>query len=420
MNILILGSGGREHALAWAVLQNPKCDRLIVAPGNAGIARIAETATLDIEDGAAVADFAAAHSVDFVIVGPEAPLAAGVSDALRDAGVLVFGPSAAAARLEASKAFTKEVCAAVDAPTARYARFDALDPALAYLRAEGAPIVVKADGLAAGKGVTVAETEAQAEAALRDIFDGAHGTAEVVIEALLTGEEASFFCLVDGEDVLPIGTAQDHKRAGEGDTGPNTGGMGAYSPAPVMTPEVTERALARIVRPTMAEMARRGMPMQGVLFVGLMIEDGVPSLVEYNVRFGDPECQCLMMRLGGQALDLMLACAEGRLADAQVHWADDHAICVVMAARGYPGAYAKGSPINGLDTLPEDSFAMPFHAGTAEAGGRLVASGGRVLGLTARGATLAEARDRAYAMVDAVDWPEGFCRRDIGWRALRT
>ena len=420
MNILILGSGGREHALAWAVLQNPKCDRLIVAPGNAGIARIAETATLDIEDGAAVADFAAAHSIDFVIVGPEAPLAAGVSDALRDAGVLVFGPSAAAARLEASKAFTKEVCAAVDAPTARYARFDALDPALAYLRAEGAPIVVKADGLAAGKGVTVAETEAQAEVALRDIFDGAHGTAEVVIEALLTGEEASFFCLVDGEDVLPIGTAQDHKRAGEGDTGPNTGGMGAYSPAPVMTPEVTERALARIVRPTMAEMARRGTPMQGVLFVGLMIEDGVPSLVEYNVRFGDPECQCLMMRLGGQALDLMLACAEGRLADAQVHWADDHAMCVVMAARGYPGAYAKGSPINGLDTLPEDSFAMPFHAGTAEAGGRLVASGGRVLGLTARGATLAEARDRAYAMVDAVDWPEGFCRRDIGWRALRT
>ena len=420
MNILILGSGGREHALAWAVLQNPKCDRLIVAPGNAGIARIAETATLDIEDGAAVADFAAAHSIDFVIVGPEAPLAAGVSDALRDAGVLVFGPSAAAARLEASKAFTKEVCAAVDAPTARYARFDALDPALAYLRAEGAPIVVKADGLAAGKGVTVAETEAQAEVALRDIFDGAHGTAEVVIEALLTGEEASFFCLVDGEDVLPIGTAQDHKRAGEGDTGPNTGGMGAYSPAPVMTPEVTERALARIVRPTMAEMARRGMPMQGVLFVGLMIEDGVPSLVEYNVRFGDPECQCLMMRLGGQALDLMLACAEGRLADAQVHWADDHAMCVVMAARGYPGAYAKGSPIGGLDTLPEDSFAMPFHAGTAEAGGRLVASGGRVLGLTARGATLAEARDRAYAMVDAVDWPEGFCRRDIGWRALRT
>ena len=420
MNILILGSGGREHALAWAVLQNPKCDRLIVAPGNAGIARIAETATLDIEDGAAVADFAAAHSIDFVIVGPEAPLAAGVSDALRDAGVLVFGPSAAAARLEASKAFTKEVCAAVDAPTARYARFDALDPALAYLRAEGAPIVVKADGLAAGKGVTVAETEAQAEVALRDIFDGAHGTAEVVIEALLTGEEASFFCLVDGEDVLPIGTAQDHKRAGEGDTGPNTGGMGAYSPAPVMTPEVTERALARIVRPTMAEMARRGMPMQGVLFVGLMIEDGVPSLVEYNVRFGDPECQCLMMRLGGQALDLMLAAAEGRLAEARVNWADDHAMTVVIAARGYPGAYAKGSPIGGLDTLPEDSFAMPFHAGTAEAGGRLVASGGRVLGLTARGATLAEARDRAYAMVDAVDWPEGFCRRDIGWRALRT
>jgi phosphoribosylamine--glycine ligase len=414
MNILILGGGGREHALAWAVLQNPKCDRLIVAPGNAGIAEIAECAALDILDGAAVAQFADDESVDFVIVGPEAPLAAGVADALTGAGVAVLGPSAAAARLEASKAFTKEICAAVGAPTAAHATFDALEPALAHLRAVGAPIVVKADGLAAGKGVTVARTVAEAEAALRAILPGG----EVVIEAVLTGEEASFFCLVDGEVVLPLGSAQDHKRIGEGDTGPNTGGMGAYSPAPVFTPEVEARALDEIVRPTMAEMARRGTPMRGVLFVGLMIEDGAPSLVEYNVRFGDPECQCLMMRLGGQALDLMLACAEGRLTGARVHWAEDHAMCVVMAADGYPGDYAKGTEIGGLDALPRDSRRMAFHAGTARRDGRVVAGGGRVLGLTARGQTLREARDAAYAMVDTVEWPGGVWRRDIGWRAL--
>ncbi len=418
MNILILGSGGREHALAWAVLQNPKCDRLIVAPGNAGIAQIAECATLDILDGAAVVAFADEENIDFVIIGPEAPLALGVADALAAAGISVFGPSAAAAQLEASKAFTKDICAAVGAPTADYARFDALDPALNYLRAQGAPIVVKADGLAAGKGVTVAATLPEAETALRDIFDGTHGRAEVVIEALLTGEEASFFCLVDGDSVLPIGTAQDHKRVGDGDTGPNTGGMGAYSPAPVMTPEVEARALDKIVRPTMAEMTRRGTPMRGVLFVGLMIDDGQPSLVEYNVRFGDPECQCLMMRLGGQALDLMLACAEGRLDAARVRWADDHALCVVMAAQGYPGAYAKGDVIGGLDGMPEDSGAMVFHAGTAEREGAITAAGGRVLGVTARADSLRAAHDRAYGLVDDVDWPGGFYRRDIGHRAL--
>ncbi len=418
MNILILGSGGREHALAWAVLQNPKCDRLIVAPGNAGIAEIAECASLDILDGAAVTDWACDESIDFVIVGPEGPLAAGVADALSDAGIAVFGPSAAAARLEASKAFTKEICAAVGAPTAAWGTFDALAPARAYLAAQDLPVVIKADGLAAGKGVTVAETRAEAEAALEAVFDGAHGRAEVVIEAFLPGEEASFFCLVDGDVVLPLGTAQDHKRVGAGDTGPNTGGMGAYSPAPVMTTEVEARALDRIVRPTMAEMVRRGTPFRGILFVGLMIEDGAPSLVEYNVRFGDPECQCLMMRLGGQALDLMLACAEGRLAEARVHWAEDHALCVVMAAEGYPGPVSDGSAIGGLDALPRDSRNMVFHAGTAIREGRLVAAGGRVLGLVARGDTLAEAHGRAYAMVDAVDWPDGFCRRDIGWRAL--
>ena len=420
MNILILGSGGREHAMAWAVKQNPKCDRLIVAPGNAGMAHLAWCADLDIMDGAAVTEFAVANAVDFVIIGPEAPLAAGVSDVIRAAGIACFGPSQAAAELEASKAFTKEICDAAGAPTAAYARFTELAPAQDYVRQQGAPIVVKADGLAAGKGVIVAMTEAEALAGLDDIFGGAFGDAgaEVVIEAFLEGEEASFFVLVDGEDIMPLGTAQDHKRVGDGDTGPNTGGMGAYSPAPVMTPEVVEATLAQIVRPTMAEMARRGSPYQGILFVGLMIKDGEPSLVEYNVRFGDPECQCLMMRLGGQALDVMLACAEGRLAQAQVHWADDHVMTVVMAANGYPGAYEKGSTIKGLDSIPEDSKTMVFHAGTAEKDGAIVATGGRVLAVTARADSLAEARTRAYEMVDAIDWPGGFCRRDIGWRAL--
>ncbi len=420
MNILILGGGGREHALAWAVMQNPKCDRLVVAPGNAGIAAIADCAELDINDGGAVAVFAEENAIDLVIVGPEAPLAAGVADRLRAAGILTFGPSAAAAMLESSKTFTKEICDACGAPTARWARFDEAGAAKDYIRAQGAPIVVKADGLAAGKGVVVAMDEAEALAAVDDMFAGAFGEAgaEVVIEEFMEGEEASFFVLCDGENVLPIGTAQDHKRVGEGDTGPNTGGMGAYSPAPVMDAAVSARAMDEIIRPTVAEMARRGTPYQGVLYAGLMIRDGAPRLVEYNVRFGDPECQVLMMRLGAQALDLMQACAEGRLAEARVNWADDHAITVVMAARGYPGAYEKGSRIGGLEALPEDSMNMVFHAGTARVGGRVVASGGRVLNVTARGDSLREARDRAYAMADAIDWPEGFMRRDIGWRVL--
>ncbi len=420
MNILILGSGGREHALAWAVMQNPKCDRLIVAPGNAGIAMIADCAALDIEDGGAVVTFAEENSIDFVIVGPEAPLAAGVADRLRDAGLLVFGPSAEAARLEASKSFTKEICDAANAPTAAYGYFTDASAAKAYVRAQGAPIVVKADGLAAGKGVIIAETVAEAEAAIDDMFGGAFGGAgaEVVIEEFMQGEEASFFVLCDGTDVLPIGTAQDHKRVGEGDTGLNTGGMGAYSPAPVLTDAIAQKALDQIIKPTMAEIAKRGAPYQGVLYAGLMIEKGQPRLVEYNVRFGDPECQVLMMRLGAQAMDLMHACAEGRLAEARVNWADDHAMTVVLAANGYPGSYAKGSVIGGLDDLPEDSFQMLFHAGTTEKAGKITATGGRVLNATARGATLQEARDRAYAMVDKINWPDGFCRRDIGWRAL--
>jgi phosphoribosylamine--glycine ligase len=420
MNILILGGGGREHALAWAIKQNPKTDRLIVAPGNAGIAQLAEVADVDVLDGAAVVAFCAENAVDFVVMGPEAPLAAGVADATRAAGILTFGPSAKAARLEASKAFTKEICDACHAPTAAYAHFTSAEPARAYIRAQGAPIVVKADGLAAGKGVIVAMSEAEALDAVDDMFGGEFGAAgaEVVIEEFMAGEEASFFILTDGVTALPIGTAQDHKRVGDGDTGPNTGGMGAYSPAPVLTDAIQAQAMAEIVLPTIAEMAKRGTPYQGVLYAGLMIKDGKARLVEYNARFGDPECQVLMMRLGAQALDLLLACAEGRLGQAQVNWADDYALTVVMAAKGYPGAYDKGTVIHGLKRLPEDSRHMCFHAGTVEKDGRVLANGGRVLNITARGDTLAEARNRAYAMLDHLDWPEGFCRSDIGWRAL--
>ncbi len=419
MNILILGSGGREHALAWATLQNPKCDKLIVAPGNAGIAQIAECADIDILNGGVVAEFCLENSIDFVIVGPEAPLAAGVADRLREAGLLVFGPSKEAARLEASKAFTKEICDAAKAPTAAYARFTDAEAAKAYIREQGAPIVIKADGLAAGKGVIVAMTLDEALEGVDTVFsDFGDAGAEAVIEEFMDGEEASYFILVDGETVLPIGTAQDHKRVGDGDTGPNTGGMGAYSPAPVLSDAVAERALNEIVKPTMAEMARRGTPFQGILFAGLMIKNGVPRLVEYNVRFGDPECQVLMMRLGGQAFDLIHACAEGRLAEAKVNWADDHALTVVMAAEGYPGTPKKGTEIRGLAALPEDSKNMVFHAGTKAADGKILANGGRVLAVTARGDSLKDAQERAYAMVDAIDWPEGFCRRDIGWRAL--
>ncbi|GFE65937.1 phosphoribosylamine--glycine ligase [Litoreibacter roseus] len=420
MNILILGGGGREHSLAWAVKQNPKCDRLIVAPGNAGLTSIAECAAFDIEDPSAVVEFAVAQSIDFVIVGPEAPLAAGVADALRAADILTFGPSAAAARLEASKAFTKEICDAAGAPTAGYARFTDAAAATAYIEDQGAPIVIKADGLAAGKGVVVAMTEDEAITAVQDMLGGAFGEAgaEVVIEEFMDGEEASFFVLCDGTDVLPIGTAQDHKRAYDGDAGPNTGGMGAYSPAPVLTDASAARALSEIIQPCVDEMARRGTPYQGVLYAGLMIKDGQPRLVEYNVRFGDPECQVLMMRLGAQALDLMHACAEGRLAGRPVHWAEDHAITIVMATDGYPGSYEKGSAIRGLDELPEDSKAMTFHAGTALKDGQIVATGGRVLNVTARAETLSEARDKAYEMTRQIDWPEGFYRKDIGWRAL--
>lgn len=420
MHILVLGGGGREHALIWKIAQSPLVPRLSAAPGNAGIAELADCHGLDIEDGPAVADWCVRESVDLVVVGPEAPLVAGVADAVRAAGIDVFGPSAGAARLEASKAFTKEICDACGAPTAGWARFSDRDAALAHVRAEGAPIVVKADGLAAGKGVIVAETLAEAEAGIEMIFDGAFGAAgaEVVIEEFLDGEEASFFVLSDGESVVPLATAQDHKRAFDGDKGPNTGGMGAYSPAPVMTDEICEQTMARIIRPTIAEMARRGTPYRGVLFAGLMIGEAGPRLIEYNVRFGDPECQVLMLRLASDLVPALKACATGGLADVALDWLPDPALTVVMAAEGYPGSYDKGTPIRGLDRANAMNAVEVFHAGTARTGDDVVANGGRVLNVSALGEDVASARDRAYGAVDAIDWPEGFCRRDIAWRAL--
>ncbi|MCF6305497.1 MAG: phosphoribosylamine--glycine ligase, partial [Rhodobacteraceae bacterium] len=396
MNILILGSGGREHALAWAIKQNPKCDTLICAPGNAGMAEIATCLPLDIMDGSAVVAFAQHHKIDFVVIGPEAPLALGVGDALRGANILCFGPGADAAQLEASKAFTKEICDACNAPTAAYGHFRDAVSAKEYARQQAVPIVIKADGLAAGKGVIIAETMPQALAAIDDMFDGQFGEAgaEVVIEEFMQGEEASFFVLSDGENILPIGTAQDHKRAYDGDKGPNTGGMGAYSPAPIMDDAVVQKALTQIVQPTIDEMARRGTPFQGVLYAGFMIENGQPRLVEYNVRFGDPECQVLCIRLGAQMLDALLACAEGTLDTARINWADDHAISIVMAAKGYPDAYEKGSIINGLDAANDDPKAQIFHAGTKTNNGKITANGGRVLNITARGESLQEAQTR--------------------------
>ena len=420
MNILILGSGGREHALAWAIRQNPKCDRLICAPGNAGMIAVADCVALDIMDPDSVVAFAKAESVDFVLIGPEAPLAAGVADALRSANILTFGPSAAAAQLESSKAFTKEICDASGAPTAAWARFSAAAPALDYVRERGAPIVIKADGLAAGKGVVVAMSLAEAEAAVTDMFSGGFGDAgsSVVIEEFMTGEEASLFVLTDGTDILALAGAQDHKRAYDGDTGPNTGGMGAYSPAPVLSEAMVAQTLDTIIRPTIAEMAKRGTPFQGVLFAGLMIENGIARLIEYNVRFGDPECQVLMVRLGGQILDALLACAEGKLGQARLNWADDHAVTVVLSAKGYPGAYGKGEVIGGIDAANALPGVQVFHAGTALVDGQITSAGGRVLNVTARADSLQAARDLAYQAVGLIDWPGGFYRKDICHRAL--
>ena len=421
MNILLLGSGGREHALAWKMAASPLTDQLYCAPGNAGIAREATCVALNPADHAAVVAFCKSHAIDLVVVGPEAPLVAGIVDDLEAAGIKAFGPSKAAARLEGSKGFAKDLCRAHNIPTAAYERFAQAAPAKAYARARGAPIVVKADGLAAGKGVIVATTVAEAEAAIDMILGGGLGAAgaELVVEDFLEGEEASFFALCDGETALPLASAQDHKRVFDSDTGPNTGGMGAYSPAPVMTEEMTQRTLDEIVRPTLRAMKELGAPFKGVLFAGLMITRAGPQLIEYNIRFGDPECQPLMLRLKSDLVPALMAARDGMLKNFDLRWHDDAALTVVMATKGYPGDYAKGSVIDGLAEAAAVEGVEIFHAGTAiGADGRVIANGGRVLGVSAIGRTVADAQERAYAAVDEIRWPEGFCRRDIGWRAV--
>jgi phosphoribosylamine---glycine ligase len=420
MNILLLGSGGREHALAWKMAASPLTDRLWCAPGNAGIAAEAEVAVLDIADHAAVIAFCQRNKVDFVVVGPEAPLVAGIVDDLEAAGIKTFGPTKAAARLEGSKGFAKDLAKANNIPTAAYERFHAATPAKAYVRAQGAPIVVKADGLAAGKGVIIAQSIAEADAAIDMMFAGGLGAAgaEVVIEELLVGEEASFFALCDGKTAVPLGSAQDHKRAFDGDAGPNTGGMGAYSPAPVMTPALERRTLDEIVLPTVRAMAAMGAPFSGILYAGLMIDAAGPKLIEYNVRFGDPECQVLMLRLMSDLVPALVAARDGVLKSFDLRWYDEAALTVVMAAKGYPGDYARGSVIEGLEEAAQIEGAEIFHAGTRAEGGRIVSNGGRVLNVCGLGPSVKDAQARAYAAVDRVRWPEGFCRRDIGWRAI--
>jgi phosphoribosylamine---glycine ligase len=420
MNILIIGSGGREHALALALKRSPRLARLFIAPGNAGSAAVAEAVVLDIANHRAVIDFCRKEAIDLVVVGPEAPLVAGLADDLTAAGVACFGPSRAAAQLEGSKAFAKDFCREFNIPTAPYGRFRDCDQALAYLRAKGAPIVVKADGLASGKGVVVATTLAEAEAALRAMFDGAFGAAgaEVVIEEALEGEEISFFALCDGSHAVPFGSAQDHKRVGDGDTGPNTGGMGAYSPAPIVTEDMSARIMREIVGPTLDGMRARGAPFRGVLFAGLMIGRDGPKLIEYNVRFGDPEAEVLLTRFQGDLLDYLLGCAQGQLPNTPPLFADNAALTVVFAARGYPASPMKGTEIRGLDRAAAMPGVTIHHAGTRRDGDRLLADGGRVLAVTALGRTTSEAQRNAYAAVGAIDWPEGFYRRDIGWRAI--
>ena len=420
MNVLLIGSGGREHALAWALTASPLLTRLYCAPGNAGIAEVAECVAIGVDDHPGIIAFAKANAIEFVVVGPEQPLVAGLADDLATAGIKVFGPSRAAAQLEGSKGFTKDLCRDFAIPTGTYGRFTDAAAARAYLATQKLPIVIKADGLAAGKGVVIAESWDAAKAAVDACFEGIFGAAgaEIVIEEFLEGEEVSFFALCDGEHVLPLATAQDHKRVGDGDTGPNTGGMGAYSPAPVMTPEMTRRTMDEIIRPTVTGMRQRGTPFKGVLFLGVMITADGPKLYEYNARFGDPETQVLMMRLRSDLLAALLATADGVLNTFDLRWSDDAALTVVMAANGYPGDYAKGTEIRGLEAAGAVNGVEIFHAGTVRRDGRLLATGGRVLNVSARGRTVAEAQARAYAAIDLIDWPDGFCRRDIGWRAI--
>lgn len=420
MNVLLLGSGGREHALAWKIAQSPKLTKLFASPGNPGIAEHAEIVEIKDGDHRGTIDFCLKHSIELVVVGPEAPLVDGLADNLRTMGFPVFGPDKEAARLEGSKGFTKDLCAEAGIPTARYARFTSADAALPALQEFGLPVVIKADGLAAGKGVIIAETAEEAQAAVSGMFEGDFGKAgtEIVIEEFLVGEEASFFALVDGKTAVPFGTAQDHKRVGEGDTGLNTGGMGAYSPAPILDKAMMKRAMAEIVIPTVETLAERGTPYSGVLFAGLMLTETGPQLIEYNVRFGDPECQVLMMRFEGDLLDLMLATAEGRLDQIETPaFSPDSAMTVVMAARGYPGTPEKGGAISGIETANAGG-AKIFQAGTKIQDDALVSSGGRVLNATAKAETLRQARDMAYAALEKVDFADGFYRADIGWREL--
>jgi phosphoribosylamine--glycine ligase len=423
MRILVIGSGGREHALCWAIAGSPLADKVYCAPGNAGIEEDAECVKIAATDTAGIIDFCRRNRVDFVVVGPEAPLVAGIVDALEAESIAAFGPAAAAAALEGSKAFMKDFCAREGIPTAAYRRFRDADAAKAHVAAHGAPVVVKADGLAAGKGVVVAATIAEAndaiDAALGEKRFGAAG-AEIVIEDFLSGEEASFFALVDGTTALPLAAAQDHKRAFDGDAGPNTGGMGAYSPAPGVTPAIEGAVMERIILPTARAMARDGRPFKGMLYAGLMLTEEGPKLLEYNVRFGDPECQALMMRLRSDLLPALLAARDGVLKDVDLRWYDETALCVVMAARGYPDDPLRGTEIRGLAEAAADPDVKIFHAGTRRQDGRLIADGGRVLGITALGTDLAAARARAYTAIDKIDWPEGFCRRDIGLRGVST
>jgi phosphoribosylamine--glycine ligase len=421
MKILVVGSGGREHALCWAIAASPLCSALYCAPGNAGIAAEARCVPISAEDLDGLVGFARETAIDFVVVGPEQPLVAGLVDRLAAAGIKAFGPSAAAAALEGSKGFMKDFCARHGIPTAGYRRFADPEAARAHIRAVGAPIVVKTDGLAAGKGVVVADSVAAAlDAVDAAMVEGAFGSAgaELVIEQVLPGEEASFFALCDGRHALPLAAAQDHKRVGDGDTGPNTGGMGAYSPAPVVDAAMAERIMAEIVRPTVAGMAQEGRPFVGVLFAGVMIGPDGPKLIEFNIRFGDPECQVLMPRLMSDLLPALIAAADGELGNFHLRWRDQTALSVVMAAKGYPGPYRRGTPIGDLAAAAQVPDVLLFHAGTAQNGAQLVATGGRVLGVTALGPDIVAAQRRAYAAVDRIDWPDGFCRRDIGWRAV--
>jgi phosphoribosylamine---glycine ligase len=420
MHILLLGSGGREHALAWKIAASPLVTKLWCAPGNAGIAREAECVALDIADHAAVIDFCRTNAVDLVVVGPETPLAAGIVDDLAAAGIKAFGPSRQASQLEGSKGFTKALCTEFNIPTGAYGRFTSAADALAYVRAQGAPIVVKADGLAAGKGVVVAMTMAEAEAAITMMFDGAFGAAgaELVIEEFLAGREISFFALSDGETAIALASAQDHKRVFDRDEGPNTGGMGAYSPTPFVTDEIHAEIMAKIIVPTVNGMKARGTPFRGVLYAGVMLTPEGPKLFEYNVRFGDPECQVLMLRMMSDIVPALLASCDGQLKNFDVRWFPEAALTVVMAAKGYPGDYAKGTGIEGLDDAAKVEGVEIFHAGTIAKDGQIFANGGRVLNVCATGKTIAEAQRRAYEAVDRIKWPEGFCRRDIGWQAV--